>query len=253
MMPGICTMILNKAIAAYMYTLLNRTCVVGDEPADPGSAEWRTWVCHKIGYETAWTLMYLEGTAPDCSTLVDADGDGYNSYVDCADDNDQMNPGQTEMVYNGLDDDCNPATLDDDLDQDGFLLADDCDDTDPNINPDADEIPNNGIDEDCDGMDLVSSLHRLDHAVVRVYPNPAIDELVIDVRGPALPVSIYQMTGELLYQSTDPKTISVASFSSGTYLLRSGIRRQGPGLWTKLWLDNRAQTQTEKKRRLLRN
>ena len=28
---------------------------------------------------------------------------------------------KVEEVYNGLDDDCNPATLDDDLDQDGFL------------------------------------------------------------------------------------------------------------------------------------
>ena len=28
-----------------------------------------------------------------------------------------------ELPYNGLDDDCDPATLDDDLDQDGFLLS----------------------------------------------------------------------------------------------------------------------------------
>ena len=219
---------LNKAIGAYMYTLLTGLCDVGEEPSDQSSAEWRTWLCHKIGFETAWTLMYLEGAAPDCSTLVDADGDGFNSYVDCTDDNDQVNPGQVEVVYNGLDDDCNTATLDDDLDQDGFALADDCDDTNTNINPDAEEIPNNGIDEDCDGMDLVSSLHRLDHAVVRVYPNPVIEELVIDVQGELhCQVSIYQLTGELLYQSTDPKTISVASFSSGTYLLE--IRDQASG------------------------
>jgi hypothetical protein len=203
-----------------MYTLLTGLCDVGEEPSDSSSAAWRTWVCHKIGYETAWTLMYLEGVAPDCSTLVDADGDGFNSYVDCDDDNDQVNPGQVEVVYNGIDDDCNPATLDDDLDQDGFALVDDCDDTDPNINPDADEIPNNGIDEDCDGMDLVSALHRIEHAVISVYPNPAIREIKIDVNGELhYEASLYNLIGELIWRATDEKTISVASIPQGTYLL----------------------------------
>ena len=29
------------------------------------------------------------------------------------------------MVYNGIDDDCNPATLDNDLDRDGFNIPED--------------------------------------------------------------------------------------------------------------------------------
>jgi len=61
-----------------------------------------------------------------------------------------------EIPYNGIDDDCNPTTLDDDLDQDGYLLADDCDDNNPTIYPNAEEIAYNGIDEDCDGMDLIN-------------------------------------------------------------------------------------------------
>ena len=36
----------------------------------------------------------------------------------------------TEVTYNGKDDDCNVATLDDDLDGDTYVLANDCDDTD---------------------------------------------------------------------------------------------------------------------------
>ena len=56
---------LDKASAAYMYTLLTGKHALGAEPADPSSDEWRTWMAHKIGYETAWTLMYLEGQAPD--------------------------------------------------------------------------------------------------------------------------------------------------------------------------------------------
>ncbi len=82
--------------------------------------------------------------------VVDADGDGYNSDNDCDDTNADINPGQTEIPYNGLDDDCNSATLDDDIDQDGFILLTDCDDTNADINPGQTEIPYNGLDDDCD-------------------------------------------------------------------------------------------------------
>ncbi|MDB4292427.1 hypothetical protein N9954_03410 [Maribacter sp.] len=57
---------LDKAIAGYMYTLLTGSCDLGEEPADTASAEWKSWASHKIGYETAWNLMYLDGKAPSC-------------------------------------------------------------------------------------------------------------------------------------------------------------------------------------------
>jgi uncharacterized repeat protein (TIGR01451 family) len=82
----------------------------------------------------------------------DMDGDGFVLWVDCDDLEASINPGAIEMVYNGIDEDCNATTLDDDLDQDGFVLTDDCDDnpaTGGIINPNALEIPYNGIDEDC--------------------------------------------------------------------------------------------------------
>ena len=56
---------LDKASAAYMYTLLTGDCVLGEEPEDPESDAWRTWTSHRIGYETAWTVMHLEA-APPC-------------------------------------------------------------------------------------------------------------------------------------------------------------------------------------------
>ncbi len=65
-----------------------------------------------------------------------------------------------EIPYNGIDDDCNTSTLDDDLDQDGFLLADDCDDNNPNINPDQTEEPYNGIDDDCNSATLDDDLDQ---------------------------------------------------------------------------------------------
>lgn len=44
----------------------------------------------------------------------DADGDGWvaSATADCADDDALVNPGRTEVVGNGLDDDCNPGTFD---------------------------------------------------------------------------------------------------------------------------------------------
>lgn len=57
---------LDKAIAGYMYTLLTGNCDLGAEPADKTSGEWKSWAAHKIGYETAWNLMYLDGKAPSC-------------------------------------------------------------------------------------------------------------------------------------------------------------------------------------------
>ena len=54
---------LDKAIGAYMYTMLTSNCVLGEEPSDVESAEWNTWNSHRIGCNTAWTLMNLEGAS----------------------------------------------------------------------------------------------------------------------------------------------------------------------------------------------
>jgi hypothetical protein len=95
---------------------------------------------------------------------VDFDGDGFTGNDgDCDDSDPTVNPGATELTYNGKDDDCNPATPDDDLDGDGYTSVqtggDDCNDDDASIHPGATEIPSDGIDQDCDGSDLVSEIH----------------------------------------------------------------------------------------------
>ncbi len=105
----------------------------------------------------------LRDSIPDIGAIeyvlkIDNDQDGYTADVDCDDNNAAVNPGATEIPYDGLDNDCDSLTLDDDLDQDGFVIADDCDDTNPNIYPGATEIPDNGIDEDCDGQDSTTTL-----------------------------------------------------------------------------------------------
>jgi hypothetical protein len=55
---------LDKSIAGYMHTVLTGDCSLGEEPTDAESDAWRTWTAHKIGCDTAWTLMHLQGNSP---------------------------------------------------------------------------------------------------------------------------------------------------------------------------------------------
>ena len=168
--------------------------------------------CYNTGYHWIDDLQLLY--------INDADLDGFSDDVDCDDSNPNINPEEIEIAYNGIDDDCNPATLDDDLDQDGFLLADDCDDNNSNINPNADEIPNNGVDEDCDGMDLVSSTYEFSNSTINIYPNPARDVVNIDVEGQLnYQISFYDLKGKLIKSSKYSTQISIEKIPQGTYLL----------------------------------
>jgi len=137
--------------------------------------------------------------------------------VDCDDNNADVNPDQQEEPYNGIDDDCDPGTLDDDLDQDGFLLVDDCNDLDSLINPAAMEIPDNDIDENCDG---VLSTHELSNSKISIYPNPVSDIIYIDVEGQLnFQINLYDLNGMLISSESNVSQLEVANAPSGTYLL----------------------------------
>ncbi len=87
----------------------------------------------------------------------DWDGDGYDSDVlggsDCDDDDAGVNPGASEIWYDGVDADCDGGS-DFDADGDGYDHSghggSDCDDSDASVSPAGTELCN-GIDDDCDG------------------------------------------------------------------------------------------------------
>ncbi len=74
---------------------------------------------------------------------------------DCDDEDPAARPGGTELPYDGSDNDCDAATLDDDLDGDGFGATEgggeDCDDDDATAYPAATEICEDGVVNDCEG------------------------------------------------------------------------------------------------------
>ena len=100
----------------------------------------------------------------------DLDGIGAHRVVDpsgaddCDDDDPARSPGNEEIPYDGIDNDCDDATPDDDLDGDGFVNADDCDDTDADLGAQVDDADCDGVDfrYDCDDTDPGSTYFPVD-------------------------------------------------------------------------------------------
>ncbi len=158
-------------------------------------------------------------------TYTAGDGDGYYSDEDCDDTNAAVNPGQMEVVYNGIDDDCDQATLDDDLDGDGFILSEDCDDENATINPSAEDIPNNGIDENCDGLDSLVNTNYHPTIQPQIYPNPtkgAITIRLLEQKGAT--IDIRDVFGKLLLKekTSSSATVDLSPYPDGVYLLFVG-------------------------------
>ncbi len=129
------------------------TLTVDGEPLNDGDPENGLFDLDPAGNNTVDFGFYNP-------TVEDIDGDGFSSADDCDDFNANVNPDQIEVPYNGLDDDCDPSTLDDDLDQDGWNLLNDCDDNNPDVHPFLEEIPYNGLDDDCNSNSLDDDLDQ---------------------------------------------------------------------------------------------
>lgn len=133
-----------------------------DQALDFRAPKDKVDICHYSEDEDTWHVINVSLNALDAhlahGDAVDMDGDGFFHLdnecgaTDCDDSNAEVNPNATEVPYDGVDNDCDPSTPDDDLDGDGFNQEDDCDDTNAAVNPDAAEDCTDGIDNNCDGL-----------------------------------------------------------------------------------------------------
>ncbi|MBU0756532.1 MAG: PKD domain-containing protein [Nanoarchaeota archaeon] len=68
--------------------------------------------CSYLGFTNLNTTDYVDVSEMPAFNQTDSDGDGYPEFIDCNDNNANINPGKTEILYNGVDDDCNAQTFD---------------------------------------------------------------------------------------------------------------------------------------------
>jgi Putative metal-binding motif/Protein of unknown function (DUF1565) len=148
---------------------LGDDCNDNDEFINPGESE----VCDDAIDNDC--DIQIDAADSDCPPpCIDSDGDGYGDNCapgpDCNDNDEFINPGESEICDDGFDNDCDwmidladadcpsPCT---DADGDGYGDGcggpPDCDDNDPQAYPGAPEIPDDGIDQDCDGSDATAS------------------------------------------------------------------------------------------------
>ena len=134
------------------------TCVGGSDTAGSGQPESMDWTA---GAGQGGTYFLIVDTSLGAgafdiqvSLQTDADFDGVTVEAgDCDDTDPDAFPGNTEVPYDGVDNDCDGADLTD-VDGDGFdggANGEDCDDADDQVNPDAAEICDDIVDNDCDG------------------------------------------------------------------------------------------------------
>jgi large repetitive protein len=140
-------------------------CDDGDDRTNPGATEIvgdekdqdcnGRELCLTDADDDGYTIAtLLDSEDEDCSDP--GEGTAAEPGDDCDDADDAINPGEPEVAYDGIDQDCSGEDLCD-VDGDGFdagidaCTGTDCDDTVAGVAPDAVEIWYDAIDQDCDG------------------------------------------------------------------------------------------------------
>ncbi len=186
------------------------------------------------GGEDCYADVDLDGVGGDAAAIVGGDlqclDPGVsNEATDCDDLDDGIFPGAYEIPCNGIDDDCDPATIDNpDIDGDGYhACTQDCDDLDPAVNPGANEIPGDGIDNDCDGTEACfEDLDGDGVGTTNLAPSPSGDCTEPNVSGlstdcddtdPAVSPLEAEITCNTIDDDCDPATVDAPDADGDGY------------------------------------
>jgi len=91
------------------------------------------------GFSNGDNVVFATQVMP-VTNVGDADGDGFNSDLDCDDNNPDINPDAVEIINNDVDENCDGIVEIIDEDGDFFNSDEDCNDLNIQINPNATEI-----------------------------------------------------------------------------------------------------------------
>ena len=53
-----------------MYTILTGDCALYGTPLPADSIAWRTYMSYKVGYKTAWNVMYMQRLTPCFDSII---------------------------------------------------------------------------------------------------------------------------------------------------------------------------------------
>ena len=69
-------------------------------------------------------------------------------------------------------------------------------------------------------MDTVTSTHEILKSTINIYPNPTIDRINIEIKGPLnFQANLYNLEGKLIFTKSNLNQINVENISIGTYFL----------------------------------